>query len=82
MSKFEEDFNLFLKGKYSKFSESSKKLIKQFYAHNINAAIAIDSHIYPEEFHELYANLYEVSEEVIRNNFETLTPPDMLKEKL
>ena len=82
LSEFRNDWNNFLLGKYSKFSVEAKLLIKQFYSHSDLASTVIESHIEPEEFHEIYAELYEVSKEVIVDNFETLTPPDLKKEEL
>jgi hypothetical protein len=79
---FEKDYKHFLNGKYSKFSESTKQIIAKYYSDNEISKIVIDSHLNPEEYHEAYAEFLEASVELIQNNFETLTPPDLIKETL
>lgn len=81
-SDFEQDFKFFLQGKYSKFSIRAKELIKDYYSNSDVATVMIDSHINPKPYHKAYADFLECSEELIENNFETLNPPDLLKEKL
>ena len=81
-SDFEKDYKHFLKGKYSKFSESTKQIISEYYSGNEISKIMIDSHLNPKEYHEAYADFLAVSIELIKHNFETLTPPDLEKETL
>lgn len=75
-----KDFENFLEGTYSKFSINAKNKITEHYSHNELAAINIKSHIDPEEFHQYYADYLHVSLDLIVNNYETLTPPDLEKE--
>lgn len=75
-----KDFMNFLEGSYSQFSAIAKNKITDHYSHNEIAAVNIKSHIDPEEFHQYYADYLQVSLDLIVNNYETLTPPDLEKE--
>jgi len=79
---FEKDYHHFLNGKYSKFSEKTKQIIAEYYSGNEISKVMIDSHLNPEEYHEAYADFLATSVELIKHNFETLTPPDLEKEAL
>jgi hypothetical protein len=79
---FEQDFKFFLQGKYSKFSKRSKSIIKDYYSSSDVAVVMIESHINPKPYHKAFAEFLECSLELIENNFETLNPPDLSKEKL
>jgi hypothetical protein len=81
LSDYNKDYRLFIEGKYSKFSKPVKDLIMQHYESALGMAL-LDSHINPEEFHELYAKEYGVDIEVIREAHETLTPPNLKNETL
>ena len=79
---FEKDYNHFINGKYSKFSETTKQIIGNYYSGNEISKVMIDSHLNPEEYHQAYADFLATSVELIKHNFETLTPPDLEKEVL
>jgi len=79
---YQKDFALFLDGKYSKISSKTKKEITKYYSSNELGSVLLDTHLHPEAYHEYYANCFNVSVELIKNNFETLSPPDLEKEKL
>jgi hypothetical protein len=79
---FKEDFLVFLQGKYSKLSEKAKGLIKKHYQETEMGKLVIDTHLDPEAYHKHYADYFNVPIELIQNNFETLTPPDLELEQL
>lgn len=77
---FTDDYNHFLKGEYSKFSNETKGIILESYSRTKIGPILVDTHLNPEKYHELYANELGSDLEVLREAHETLSPPDFDKE--
>lgn len=70
-SKYSTDWQLFLKGRYSKLSDELKKKIRTFYG--TNALGYIDSFLYPERYFSLYAELLTFSKADCKNMHGILT---------
>jgi hypothetical protein len=82
LSEYKKDFDVFLTGKYSKLSKRAKTAIKEYYNKTRVAPILLDTHLNPEEYHEVYANEFKVDVETVKEAYETLSPPDLIKEHL
>jgi hypothetical protein len=74
--KYAEDWNNFLKGKYSAFSEELKKKVLAFYASNPTNQTYVRSFLYPESFHNEYAELLKVNCSLIKEVKELCDKPD------
>jgi hypothetical protein len=61
--KFEEDWDNFLKGKYSKLSKPLKSSICDFFRKSTNNYAYIESFIYPERFFDMYARILYAPED-------------------
>lgn len=80
LSDYKDDIQFLIEGKYSMFSEEVKRKIKTFYNEKELGASIIDSYLYPESYHQYYANYYSVPIEMIKEAHETFGPPIMSKE--
>lgn len=91
------DYDLFLAGKYSRMSESAKARIMAYQREPLRTgqepssnAAYIQTYLYPQDYHEIYADLLWNGEdpnrsEGMRSMMETCelcNPPDIQKEKL
>ncbi len=71
------NWDCFLRGQYSKLSMPLKKRIKEFYRLSPKRKVRIESFLYPEKYHHLYARilncdisaLQEVNELAVRPDF-------------
>lgn len=82
MIKYKHDVYSFIKGGYSNFSLDSKALIEGFFGSVGNISNYVDTFLYPEEYHEDYAEFLGVSLSIIENVHELCTAPDQEKETL
>jgi hypothetical protein len=57
LEKFQNDWNAFLEGKYSKLSPWLKERIKAYFGENTKEWSYIKSFLYPEKYFEQYADL-------------------------
>ena len=77
-----EVWNMFVKGKYTKFPDDKKKIILKFFEGNISNHNLITSYLYPEKYYETYANHLAVPVEVLKEVGQLCSPPDFTKENL
>lgn len=54
------DYEYFLAGKYSQFSNKSKKIIRNYFGETSQEYRFIDTYLYPDRYFELYAKLLNV----------------------
>jgi len=80
LSKYKNDIDMFLKGSYSNFSINSKNKIIKYFGSVGRIAKYINSYLYPEDYHEVYAQALKVDIKLIREVYEVCTPPDLMKE--
>jgi hypothetical protein len=73
---------LFLKGKYSKFSTKIKENILSFYKPESHSKSYIRSYLYPEYYYTLYAELLNVDKSILSETGELIDLPNITKEKL
>jgi hypothetical protein len=64
--KYKEDWELFLKGKYSKLSKQLKKLIKDYYGETSSEYKYMETYLYPERFVDVYAKLLNVEMSLLK----------------
>tara|TARA_Y100000592_G_scaffold93384_1_gene156511 strand:- start:2026 stop:2577 length:552 start_codon:yes stop_codon:yes gene_type:complete len=80
MSKFEEEFIYFIKGEYSKFKHGYKEKVLDFYREDGKKNKYVDSYLFPEAYHKMYAKELDVDLSLIENTFELCNKPDLEKE--
>jgi hypothetical protein len=76
------DYDSFLDAKYSRFSDDTKKRLTAFYGITTPEWVHIESFIFPEKYHEIYASLLGVDVKLIKENNELCSPYDLVKETL
>jgi len=81
-SPFKEDWNNFLRGKYSLMSAAHKSKIKSFYGQNSRNYAYIESFLHPEKYYSMYSEIINVKEEVLKDVGQLCDRPDFVKETL
>lgn len=76
------DWNHLINGRYSKISDEIKRKIVNFFNKHSGNYVYVTSYIYPEKFFKRYAELLDVSIELLENVGELCDKPDLEKEKL
>ncbi len=71
-----------LTGVYSKINEREKKKILKFFGQAGVVAETVESYMYPEFYHEDYAELLNVNLGSIKDVWEVCDPPNLKKETL
>lgn len=77
---FADDWDNFLKGKYSQLSNVMKKAIRSYYGETSAEYDYIESYLYPEKYFALYAKLLNVDIHVLKETGELCDPYDSKKE--
>ncbi len=72
----------FLNGKYSQFSSSHKRKIKNFYGYSSTNYPYIESFLYPSKYFSIYAEMLNVDIESLKSVGELCSIPDLEKENL
>lgn len=76
---YPNDYDNFIKGKYSNFSiESKEKIISYFRGSKISKYI--DGYLNPEQYHEEYSDMLGIPLEHLREVYELCSKPDFEKE--
>jgi hypothetical protein len=65
-SQFKDDWDHFLKGKYSKLSPGLKQAIKNYYGTSTEEYSYIDSYLYPDKYFSIYSKLLDEPVEIIQ----------------
>ena len=79
---YKKDIQNVIKGSYSKMRKKTKTLILDFFGDIAPLSEYIESYIYPEYYHEDYANELNVNLEDIERVWELCSKPDLEKENL
>lgn len=82
LNNYKSDFKLFLRGKYSHFSEKTKSIILAYYAHNNFSKEYADSYLNPKDYFAIYAEHLNVQQEVLQAIGELCNAFDSKKETL
>lgn len=77
-----KDYDNFLAAKYSLFSDDAKRKITSYYGIHTPEWVHIESFIFPEKYHEIYASLLGVNVSLIKENNELCSQYDLAKETL
>ena len=80
MNKFDDEFIYFIKGEYSKFKQVYKEKILDFYMDDGKKNKYVDSYLYPEQYHKMYAKELNVELSIIKDTYELCNKPDLEKE--
>lgn len=78
---FAVDWDLFLKGAYSRMKVEVKSRIKRYYNGNNSNSVYVDSFLNPKKYYEIYSHLLNVRESDLRGG-ELCDPPNFQKEHL
>ena len=79
---YKKDIQNIIKGSYSKMRKKTKTQILDFFGDIAPISEYIESYIYPEYYHEDYANELNVNLEDIERVWELCSKPDLEKENL
>ena len=82
LSDISDNYQLFLKGKYSQMSKDFKYKILNFFDKHSGNYVYVESFLFPEKYFRLYADLLNVSESLLREVGELCSPPNLEKENL
>lgn len=72
---YKDDWSNFLLGKYSKLSNVLKRAIKNYYGEKSSEYAYMESYLFPEKFHSLYAKLLDVDIKTIKSGSGELCDP-------
>lgn len=64
------DYYNFIQGNYSKMSNASKEKIVKYYNKNMLEKEYIKSFLYPSQYYSIYSILYNISENILKQNTE------------
>ena len=81
-SDLKEDWFYFVKGKYSKMNLERRRKILAYFAKNSGNYAYIESYLFPDSHFKNYAELLDVSVEMLKSVGELCSKPDMEKEIL
>ena len=81
-SRYKSDIDRIIKGKYSQLSKGGKEIILDFFGDKGTIAEYIESFLFPEYWHEDYANLLNVNLNIIQDVYELCDKPNLEKECL
>jgi len=82
MSGFAADWDLFLAGKYSQMSLKIRNQILNFFDKNSGNYIYVNSFLFPEKWFKRYAEILDVSEELLKEVGELCDVPNQQMEQL
>ena len=80
LSDYQEEYNLFLSGKYSLLSPRVKQTIMNFHSSNKANEAYLHSFLFPERYFKQYAQILDVSEALLISVGELVDLPDKVKE--
>ena len=77
LSTYKEDFKYFIDGKYSKFTFETKEIINKHFTSRGKVNKYVDSYLFPNEYHQKYAEDLDVDLDIIKDTFELCDKPDI-----
>jgi len=81
-SDLKNDWEYFINGQYSKMSSATKNKILNYFDRVSANYVYVESYLFPKPHFKTYANLLDVSIELIEKVGELCSKPDLEKEKL
>lgn len=79
---YESDYFNVILGKYSKLSNVLKKAIKEHFGEKSKEYSYIETFLYPDKFHAVYAKLLDMDITILENIKELCNPADLEQETL
>jgi len=79
---YKDDWFNFLLGKYSQLSVVFKRAIKAYYGETSSEYKYMETYLYPEKYHGVYAKLLDVDIDVLKKNVELCDACNLEKETL
>jgi len=67
MTGVKEDYDAFLNGKYSQFSQASRKVLGDYYGIHTPEWVYIESYLFPDKYFKQYAQILDVEEQFLRH---------------
>lgn len=80
--RYKKDFDLFVQGFYSRFSVGSKNKILNYFGTNGRISEYIKSFLHPEDYHQTYADFFDVNISLIKSVHEICSKPTFQRETL
>jgi hypothetical protein len=77
-----EDWDAIISGKYSKLSSGYKKRVENFYGRTNSNYAYIESYMYPEKYYQMYSEMMQVKESLLKEVGELCSLVDFDKETL
>lgn len=78
----QHDWDCFKTGKYSRMTNEHKKRIKNFYGYASPNYAYVESFLHPEKYYGMYAQMINVSEDLLKGTVELCDKPDIDQETL
>lgn len=82
MKEYKDEFECFLRGKYSQFASSTKEKVINFFNDKPGSKEHIMSYFYPERFYDVYSSLLAVDKSVLKEVGQLCSRPEVDKETL
>lgn len=82
LSIFKKDWEFFLKGQYSEFSDTVKKVLKRYYGEESAEYEHMESYLFPMNFLSVYSNLLDVPVSLLKEVGQFADKYDPTKEEL
>jgi hypothetical protein len=70
MSKFKNEYDKFISGKYSRFTKKSKDVLANYFGVHTPEWVFIESYLYPDLYFDKYAKILEVDIELLKETGE------------
>lgn len=67
MNPVTNDYNLFLQGKYSQFSNNAKMHMSDYYGIHTSEWVYVESFIFPKKYYKQYAEILEVDVKILQD---------------
>lgn len=80
MTKFKNEYDKFINGKYSKFTKKSKDVLANYFGVHTPEWVFIESYLFPDMYYDKYAKILEVDINIIKQTGELCDLYDEEKE--
>jgi hypothetical protein len=82
LTKYKDDFDNFLTGRYSEISPFTKDKLIDFFSDKPSSKLHMTSYLYPERFYDNYSTLLAVPKKILREVGQLCSKPNPEKETL
>lgn len=67
LSSVKEDYDAFINGKYSQYSQTSRKILMDYYGVHTPEWVYIESYLFPDKYFKQYAQILDVEESFLKH---------------